>query len=220
MASSVDAYLDRACARLRVNPAEADAIREELRSHLDELVGAYSAGGIDRREATDLALSWFGDPRKLRDCLDIVHQGEAWLARRLTGLALGAAIGALLALVLPIGGHLEFVGRLFAIPSGLDLSRVQVLVNAMIAGGAIGLMSAGGQGLLVGWSVGSLVWLAEYVFYWVATSVAGSASADGGLGVFNSVLLAPLLGGLFGAAVGIATTIAMSATSRARPQIR
>lgn len=220
MPNSVDDYLDRACARLRVNPAEADSIRDELHSHLEELVEAYSAGGIDRREATDLALSWFGNPRRLRDCLDIVHQGDAWWVRRLTGLGLGIVVGGILGLLLPIGGHLEFIARLFAIPSGFDVSRIHVLVNAMLAGGAIGLLSAGGRSLLAGWSIGSLVWLAEYVFYWIAMTVGASASPDAGLSIFNSVLLAPLLGGMFGAAVGAATAATMSITSRARPQIR
>jgi len=218
--SRIDAYLDRVCARLRVNAAEADEIREELRSHLEEQMEVYGAGSTGRREATDLALSSFGDAQKLRDYLDLVHSGGAWWVRRLTGLALGMVIGAVLALALPVGGHLEFIARLSAIPSGFGFSRVQVLANAVIAGGAIGLLSAGRGSLLVGWGVGSLVWLGEYVLYWVATSMAGSASADGGLSVFNSVLLAPLLGGLFGAAVGAATAAAISVASRARPQIR
>jgi len=116
VAGSVDAYLDRVCARPRVNRAE------EFRSHLEELVEAYSAGEIDRREATDLALWWFGDPRKLRDCLDVVHQGDAWWARRLKGLGPRMVVGMLLALLFPIGGHLEFVEQLLAIRPGFDIS--------------------------------------------------------------------------------------------------
>lgn len=219
MATNVDAYLSRVCARLRVNPAEADELREELRNHLEELIQAYCAGGIDRREATDLALAWFGDPRRLRDCLDLVHQGDAWWVSRLKGLALGMLVGGLLALAAPIGGHLEFIARLFAIPAGMDATRVSMLINALVVGGAIGLLSSGGRGILVGWSLGSLVWLAEYVVYWMVNIAREPRGGDASLDLLNSVLLAPLLGGVFGALVGLSTAAALSGLSRSRPEI-
>lgn len=214
--SSVEGYLDRTCARLRVNPAEAEEIRNELRLHLEELIEAYSAGGIDRREATGLALSWFGDPRKLHHCLDLVHQGDAWWISRLKGLALGMLFGGLLGLIAAIGGHLESIARIFALPPVIEASRFALLVNALIVGGVIGLVSSGGRGLLVGWSIGALVWLAEYAVYWMMNPV----PADLSLNPLNSVLLAPLLGGIFGAAVGLGSAAALSFASPLRPEIR
>jgi hypothetical protein len=200
-----------------VNPAEADDLRQELRAHLEELVESYSAGGASRHEATDLALAWFGDAHRLHDYLDRVHQGDAWWIRRLKGLGLGMLIGGLLALLLPVGGHLEFVARLFGVPPGIDASRFHMLVNALIAGGVIGLFSAGSRSLLIGWSVGSLAWLVEYMAYWIGSVAAGSG---GDLSTMNSVLLAPLAGGAFGAAVGSGAAALLVLTSRARPEIR
>ncbi len=218
--TSLDAYVDQVCSRLRVNPAEADDIREELNGHLKELAEELSAGGMDQREAAACALSAFGEAARIHDCLDRVHDGDPWWLVRLKGSGLGMLIGALLTAVVPVGGHLEFIAHLFPLPSSVDASRALILLNALAAGGLIGLLAAGGRALLAGWTLGCLVWLGEYVVHWVISVGGGSAVADGGLGLMNSVLLAPLLGGAFGAAVGLGTAAALSAVSRIRPQIQ
>lgn len=216
--TSLDAYLDSACARLRVNPAEAEDIREELRSHLEELIESHATAGMERGKAVTAALGDFGEASRVRDCLDRVHQGDVWWVLRLKGLGLGLLIGAVLGVVVPVGGHLDFAVRALPLPADADLSRAYVIINAVLAGGLIGLLSAGQRGLLTGWCVGSLLWLAEYVVHWIAG--AATASTDSGANMLNSVLLAPLIGGVFGAAVGAGSSAILSATSRIRPQIQ
>ncbi|NIM07260.1 MAG: hypothetical protein GTN69_08630 [Armatimonadetes bacterium] len=218
--SSIEAYLNSACSRLQVDPAQSDDIREELRAHLEELMQAYSAGGIDRKEATELALAWFGSAHKLNDSLNLIHRGDAWWIYRLKGLALGMIIGGLLALLIPMGGHFEFITGFFAIPYGIEASRLHILINALVVGGVIGLLATGGRGLLVGWSVGSLVWLTEYVVYWIISVASDSPPVGASLSMLNALLLAPLLGGVFGAAVGLSSTAAQSIAARLRPQVR
>lgn len=216
--TSLDAYLDSVCRHLRVNPAEAEDIREELSCHLEDLIYMHAAEGMDRRDAMAAALSEFGAASKLHDYLDRVHQGDAWWLLRLKGLGLGILIGALLGVLIPVGGHLEFLARAFPLPADIDPSRAHLVINAMLGGGVIGLLSVGGRGLLTGWCVGSLLWLAEYVVHWIA-GVAGSA-AEPGPSMLNSVVLAPLLGGMFGAAVATGSAAILSVTSRIRPQIQ
>ncbi|UCC67633.1 MAG: hypothetical protein JSV79_11010 [Armatimonadota bacterium] len=215
--TSIESYLDASCVRLAVNPAEAEDVREELRAHLHELVEEHVAEGMDRQAAAERALARFGDARALHDCLNRVHRGDVWWALRLKGLALGLLIGALFGVLAPIGGHLEFAARAFPLPADVDPSRAHIAINAMLAGGVIGLLSAGGRGLLAGWCVGSLLWLTEYVVHWIIGVASGAA--DAGPSVLSSVLLAPLLGGMFGAAVGAGTAAILSAAARVRPQI-
>jgi len=218
--TSVEAYLDQACARLRVNPAEADDIREELSSHLAELIESYRAEGMGRREATERACACFGAAGKLHHSLDRVHRGDPWWVSRLKGLGVGAFLGGALALLLPVGGHLEFLVAPMAGFAALDPTRLHVVLNALLVGGVIGVFSAGGRSLFVGWMVGSLIWLTEYVVYWVMSVTSGTILPDGGLGLMNSVLLAPVVGGMFGVAVGAGSAALVSLTSGLRPEIR
>ena len=216
--TSIEAYLDDSCAGLSVNPAEAEEIREELRCHLRELTESYIAEGMDRPLATERALAWFGDSQRLHDSLSLVHHGDPWWIWRLKGMLLGALLGTVIALLLPIGGHLEFAIRPPMSALG-DPARTQAALNGLIAGGLIGLLS-GARGLFVGWATGSLIWMAEYVAYFLTSAATGMAPPDGGLRLFNSVLLSPVLGGLFGAVVGSVCSMLQSAASRLRPEIR
>jgi hypothetical protein len=206
------------CDELRVNPAEAEDIREELELHLEELIATYAAAGASRAEATERALRQFGDAARLQGCLDCVHRGDAWWVLRLKGLGIGLLLGALLGVLLPIGGHLEALLPMLPLPAHLDPSRAHFAFNGMLVGGLVGLLAAGGRAILAGWCAGSLVWLAEYVVHWVA-SVAGGAP-EPAVNLLNSVLLAPLLGGAFGAAVGAAVAAILSAARNIRPQIQ
>jgi hypothetical protein len=219
MASSVESYLDESCARLAVNPAKSEDIREELRGHLQELVDEYVAEGLDRRTAIDRATSQFGDAHRVHHFLERVHRGDPWWVWRLKGMVLGALLGVIVSLLLPLGGHLEFVTRLLCAPAHWDPTRTQLAANGLIAGGLIGLLS-GARGLFVGWVVGSLIWMAEYVAFFIISVATGMTPSDGGLHLFNSVLLSPVLGGLFGAVVGAGCSAILSATSRLRPEIR
>ena len=217
--TSLDGYLDSVCGQLRVNPAEAEDIRKEFRSHLEESIQAHVAHGMDTPGAVAAALSGFGPAGTVCDCLARVHQGDPWWLLRLKGLGLGLVIGAVLGAFIPLGGHLEFAVRALPLPADVDVSLAHVVTNAMLAGGVIGMLSAGGRGLLTGWCTGSVLWLAEYVVHWIA-SVASGTTGGTGVDMLNLVLLAPLLGGLFGAAVGAGTSAVLSATSRIRPQIQ
>jgi hypothetical protein len=219
-ANGIEAYLDSCCARLPINPAEAEEIREELRCHLRELVESYVAEGMDRQTAGESALAWFGDARRLHDSLGLVHHGDPWWVWRLNGMLLGALLGAMVALLLPVGGHIEFVGRACPRPplSGMGIPALQAL-NGLIAGALIGLLS-GRRGLFVGWVTGSLIWMGEYVAHFIISVATDMTPPDGGLHLFNSVILSPVLGGLFGAAVGGICTAVLTAASRLRPDIR
>jgi hypothetical protein len=201
-----------------VNPVEAEDIREELRSHLDAIIQERLERGLSEAAATDFAIASVGDPVKLHGCLDRVHQGDAWWVLRLKGLVFGMLTGGLLALLIPLGGHLEFAARFISFPAAVDPDRLPMLLNGLIAGGAIGLLAAGGGGVLIGWSAGAVLWLAEYVIYWMAQAVGGDASSAGNM--LERVLLAPLLGGVFGAAVGAASSAVLAAASRFRPRVQ
>jgi hypothetical protein len=216
----IESYLDRICAELQLNPAEAAEIRTELRAHLQDLISAYSAGGIDFSEAADLALSWFGDPEKIYTRLDSVHRGEAWWLRRLKGLAVGMIVAGLLALIIPMTGPLAFLSKFFAIPFGLEATRLHLLLNGLGIGGIIGLSASGGRGLFVGWGIGSLVWLIEYLILWISTSFKGSGNPETLSALVTTVLLAPLLGGIYGAFIGLGSTRLLLFLSRLRPDIR
>jgi len=215
---SIEAYLDRVCGKLRVNPAEVEDIREELRSHLDAIIQERRQQGLTAAAAADFALASVGDPVKLHGCLDRVHGGDPWWVRRLKGFAFGMLMGGFLALLIPLGGHLEFAARLISLPAAVDPSRLPMLLNGLLAGGVIGLLAAGGGGVLVGWSAGAVLWLAEYVTYWMAQAAGGDVSSAGNM--LERVLLAPLLGGLFGAAVGAAASAVLAAASRFRPRVQ
>lgn len=217
--TSLDAYLDLVCARLRVDPAQAEDIRSELCSHLEDLTDTYRCKGLSDAQATENAIGSFGEAVNLRACLQRVHQGDTWWVLRLKGLGLGLLMGALLGLLAPVGGHLEFLVRAFPLPADIDVSLAHVVINAMLAGGVIGMLSAGGRGLFTGWCTGSVLWLAEYVVHWIASVTSGTTGGTD-VDMLNLVLLAPLLGGLFGAGVGTAASGILSAASRIRPQIQ
>jgi hypothetical protein len=216
--SSIPAYLDSVCRHLRAGPAEAEDIREELQAHLEELARFYASQGTAPAEALDRALAQFGEAAKIGDTLDLVHEGDAWWLRRLKGLLLGMALGALLSALLPVGGHLDFALSRFSLPGGFALPRAEMVLNAALAGGLIGVCSARGKGLLIGWSLGAVLWLAEFVASWLWR--AGGGAAESANSMLNAALLAPLLGGAFGAAVGFVSSTALAAASRIRPSMQ
>jgi hypothetical protein len=217
---SIEKYLDRACTSLRVSPYEADDVRAELRAHLEELIESYSAGGADRAEATDLALAWFGDVHQLHDCLDQVHQGDAWWVSRLKGFVLGALIGILLGLILPLGGHIEFLTRHLPFLAVLAGNRTGIFLNSLLVGSFIGLLSSGERSLFVGWALGSLIWLAEYAAFWIHSVATSTVAPESSFTMLSSVLLSPLLGGIFGAAVALGTASVLSRLAMIRPEIK
>ena len=167
--------------------------------------------------AADLATkTWMFDPAHL-----VPDAGrDPWWIWRLKGMVLGALLGVVISLLLPVGGHLELIGRAFTRPptAGIGIPALQAL-NGLLAGGLIGLLS-GARGLFVGWVAGALLWMTEYIAYFIISTAANSLPSDGGLHLFNCVLLSPVLGGLFGAAVGAGCSAILSAASRLRPEIR
>lgn len=166
-----------------------------------------------------MALAWFGEAGKLNGYLDLVHQGGPWWTSRLKGWALGALLGVLLALVAPIGGHIEFLARCLPTAALANSTFLCTVLNAFIVGGAVGLFAAGGRSGLVGFSWGASIWLAEYLAYWVSFISRDAAAPDVTLATFNSILIAPLVGGVFGAVVGLTSAKLLSVSQRARPVI-
>jgi hypothetical protein len=69
----------------------------------------------------------------------------------------------------------------------------------------------------IGWSLGAVLWLAEFVASWLWR--AGGGAAGPATAMLNLALLAPLLGGTFGATVGFASSTVLAAASRIRPSI-
>ena len=82
---------------------------------------------------------------------------------------------------------------------------------------------AGGRGrggLVVGWLLGSLVWLVECTVSWVTGTMTDSYLPTQSMTVFDGLLLSPVIGGFFSAAVGLSSAALVSLTSRPRAQIR
>lgn len=211
----IEAYLDRVCGRLRVDPDVAEDIREEFRDHLEELGECYQAEGVGPQEACERALARFGRSARLHALLDEVHCEEPSWAQRLRGLAVGATVGSLLALTLTP------VARLGPVSPLLALSGPAVFVtNGAALGGLIGLAWRARGGLFGGWLLGSFVWLVE-AFCGSVIGFAGEASSSHGmLNAVNTILFAPIIGGLFGAAVGLISTALLTFSSRLRLGLR
>lgn len=218
--TSIGAYLDRVCHRLRANPAAVEDVREELRAHLGELIKEYQRAGVSRPEAIQIALQEFGEAQAIRGWLDQVHQGDPWWVLRLKGLGTGMLLGAMLATVLTLAAPLQpLMGRLW-LESGGELGRAQATLNGLLVGGVAGLVCAGGRRFYAAWLLGSLAWLVEYLVYWVQSIAAGMPVPDGGLGMMNAVLLAPVVGGFFALAVGAGTAALLRVLGRLRPEVR
>lgn len=218
--SSIEAYLDQACGQLYVNPAVATDIRDELRGHLEELVAWHQREGVDEEEALRLALAGFGEPAKLNSYLHMVHHGDGLWARRLKAMALGMAMGSLISLLSALARQMGSASPLLLASVGAAGSQLYLPIGAITTGGLIGLLSARRGGFFVGWTLGSLAWLVAYAAVWVSGTVSGSFSPQESLSAFYGVLLSPILGGLFGAAVSLGSGALLSAGSRLRPTIR
>jgi len=132
-----------------------------------------------------------------------VHRPECIWALRLKGAAAGLLVGGLLAVLLAAaegGGPLSA----FSAPA-TGGPRLLPLLNGALLGVLVGALSTTRAGLFVGWLLGSLLWLIEATACWITGTVADSYLPGQSLTALNSLLLAPLLGGLFSAAVGLLT---------------
>jgi len=215
---SLEAYLDHACPGLRLNPAKAEDIRRELRVHLEEGIQDAIAQGLSRAEAMARVLARFGEPERIRDALTQAHLGDPWWAYRLKAAAVGACLGAAIALLLPLAAHLGLGAALLGASAG-DGGRLPLVTLGLIVGGATGLLSAPRRGLIVGPAVGALVWTIESVRVFVV-SMGQALSSGASLQAFNSAVLSPIIGALFGVVVGIAVTGVLSFSHRPRPVAR
>ena len=205
--SSLDGYLDRVCGRLAVNPAVADEVREELRTHLEEAIGSASARGATREEAVAQALAGFGEVARVQAALQVVHSPEGvWLARR-EG---------------PGGGGARGVSALIgAAPAGENGAGAPLRPGrpASGGGGRRGRVGRADRLLLPGARRrvrGLAAWL---------SGLAGRGHAEmdarqrrtarrrrrASLAALHSVLLAPLFGGCFGAAVAMSGSLLLRA---------
>jgi hypothetical protein len=193
--ASIDSYLDRACARLHANPAEVEDIRREIRLHLEDMIAEYCAEGMTRPEAAERAIAWLGEAEQVRAGLDRVHHGDPGWVRRLKGMALGGLLGAILS---------RWAGACL-LPTGLAAhSAAGDALVGLATGCCIGLLSNSRSGLVTGLAVGSLTWFAAMVGA-LASPLASSTSSDSVLQATHAVLLALILGGVFGLAVAAGT---------------
>ncbi len=98
-----------------------------------------------------------------------------------------------------------FSGPDRGLSAGGKLAPAQATLNGLLIGGIAGLVCAAGRRFYAAWLFGSLAWLTEYLVYWVQSIAQGVPVPDGGLGMMNAVLLAPVVGGFFALAVGAGT---------------
>jgi hypothetical protein len=201
--SNLEVYLDRACGCLRVNPAEAEDIRRELRAHLEERVQEAVAGGVDVAEAVEKVLTGFGPAERVRAGLCEVHQTDPWWLSRLQCAALGALLGLAVISLLP------FAQRL-----GLSPTDGPSPLMGAIIGAAIGLVSIPGRSPIAGLVVGSLGWMATGLAAFLTASTA-PPSGDW-VRPFNSLLLSPIVGSFFGVVVSAASASCLRFSLRLR----
>jgi hypothetical protein len=218
--TDIEAYLDRACAGLKINPAQADDIREELRSHLEETLLTQ---GVELNDAAAVraALSGFGDPEKLAEFLGLVHQGERPWRRRFKGLLIGLSLGFILSWLGGKASEISPLGRFFLAPIG-GASPVVLWLNCLGLGGLIGLLSVIGKPLLLGWWIGFFAWIIELAILGATTLIgAGTpAAASNSLPAPSLLLLTPLLGGCFGLFIALSARGISFLISCFRPEIR
>jgi hypothetical protein len=216
--AGLESYLSQICGKLTANPAVADDIREELRGHLEEVVATYQAAGATPAEALAQALARFGPAGSLSARLGEVHRPECVWALRLRGAAAGLLLGGLLAVLLSVAGGGGPLSPLsVAAPAG---PRLLPLLNGALLGAFVGSLAISRGGLFVGWLLGSLLWLVEATVCWVTGAMADAYLPGGSLAAFDGLLLSPVLGGLFSAAVGIVVAGLLSLTSRPLPEVR
>gem|GEM_PF-4610229 len=217
--TDIEAYLDRACAGLAINPAQADDLRAELHSHLEE---ALLSQGIDLQDkaAVETALTGFGDPEKLAEFLGFVHQGEPLAHRYIQGFILGSLLGLSLAFLSTRDTGYAYYLRFFTTPIGENFPPL-IWFNGSLVGGLLGLLSIKGRHLLLGWWVGLCGWLLEYIAYWVNTMLfIKSPGIPKPPTTVYHMLLIPVLGGSFGLFVTFGSRGLAYLLSRLRPEIR
>ncbi len=93
------------------------------------------------------------------------------------------------------------------------------MLNGLLVGGLVGLMCAGGRWLHAACLIGALVWLGEYVVYSVVSLAHDGPVPDGRSGPMNGLLLAPVVGTLFGLTVGAGSAALLSLLVRRRPAL-
>jgi hypothetical protein len=214
--SSIEAYLDRVCGNLHVNPAVAADLRDEFRAHLEELAESYRAAGATAEEAYQRAIARFGAAARLCVSLEEVHREEPGWLQCHKGLAAGMLAGCLLTVPLLVLMRLGLAASLFAALLVLPSPALGLALNGLVVGGLIGLVSRAHGGVFIGWILGSLIWLVEYLCCWVLGTTSSAFSPELSLAMLNSMLLAPVVGGADGAAAGLASTFLLTLTSRLR----
>jgi len=197
--SGIETYLDRVCDQLRGNPAEIADIRREIRLHLDDLIADYCAEGMSRPEAAERAIALLGEAERLRGGLDLVHHGDRAWVRRLKGAGVGGLLGATLSLLLPLTGRSIPSDSLLAIASGV----------------CIGLLSGSRARLLVGFAIGSLAWFASRIDALTAPLFSNSVSPLP-LEAAQSVLVALIIGGIFGTVLATGVAVLLPLVCRHR----
>jgi hypothetical protein len=196
--ASIDSYLDRACARLRANPAEVEDLRREIRAHLEDLIEQYCAEGMSRPEAAERAIAWLGKAEQIQTGLGAVFHGDPEWVRRLKGMAVGGLLGAVLPLLVPFAGHATTADATLGAASGV----------------CIGLLSASRSRLVAGFAIGSLTWFAATVGSLAALAVSSTVPASSPLQLAHSVLFALVAGGAFGVLVAAGSALLLSLLSR------
>jgi hypothetical protein len=217
--TDIEAYLDLACAGLKINPAQAQDIREELRAHLEDLMQSRGVDLSDSK-AVETALLEFGDPSKVAGVLGLIHRGELLWRKRLKGAIFGVFLGAILAFLAVGDNAISHPLRLLISPFGPSWEAL-IWFNCLAVAGLLGSLSILGKPLLFGWWFGIFCWLLEYGVLWSASIVLKRHLLSSEL--FSSpalFLLAPLLGGVYGLVISLGTLSLAALTARLRPDIR
>jgi hypothetical protein len=203
--SSVEAYLDQVCTRLRVHPAEADDIREELRAHLEERLHEAVTQGAGLVEAEERVLAAFGEAEVVRASLQSVHERAPWwLYRLLAGIA-GALLGTASVLLLSLVQH-----------AGVGALALPTPAEGAAAGAAAGMLCWPGRGIAVATITGALAWVSLSYLSRISGTRRSAALPLDWLCAFASVVFSPVAGALFGATVATATATLLSMSSRLR----
>jgi hypothetical protein len=215
----IEAYLDQACAGLKINPAQAQDIREELRSHLEDTLQSKGVM-LNNPEAVQAALIDFGDPVKVAANLGLIHQEERHSRKRLKGLVFGVFLGTALGFIAVGDNAFSYLLRILIAPFGASWEAL-IWFNCLVVGGLIGSLSILGKPLLSGWWLGLFCWLLEYGVLWAASLIMHRILITSEF--FSSPALfplTPLLGGAFGLIITFGTLGLSALASRFRPYIR
>ncbi|MDA8235741.1 MAG: permease prefix domain 1-containing protein [Clostridia bacterium] len=88
----IEKYVDELCQRMDEPPEEIADFREEMTSNLASSVREFIDGGYSPRQAVELAIERFGDPRSLQEQLEELYRVKKVFATGLLKVAIAMAV--------------------------------------------------------------------------------------------------------------------------------